>query len=179
MGAPREVQDGHAVRHVVLVGPMGAGKTTLGQALAARLEMPFLDSDTELGSKYGRTGADIARDSGVPALHDIEVEVFIDMAGSEQQVVIAPAASVVDRDEGRRLLDEHFAVWIQVPPEVARTRRATGSHRRPIDTEEQQTRDESRRRWLESLADLEVDNTGPLDVVVAQIVEELRQSLGI
>jgi len=164
-------------RHVVLVGAMGVGKTTLGAALATRLGYSLLDSDLEIESKHGRTGAEIADESGVPALHDIELAVFAEMADCVEPAVIAPAASVVDRDEGRRLLDEHIAVWVRVPPGVAEERRNTGSHRRSIDAEEQEMRDESRRRWLEHLADIEVDNTRPVGVVVEEITAEVTKRL--
>jgi shikimate kinase len=156
---------------------MGVGKTTLGTALATRLGLSFLDSDAGIEAEHGRTGAEIAREDGVAVLHEMELEVFVRMASSVERVVIAPAASVVDRDEGRRLLDEHFTVWLRVPPEVAGERRATSSHRRPIDDEEQQHRDESRRRWLANLADIEVDNTRPLDSVVDEVAVDVEQML--
>ncbi|HEU4319964.1 MAG TPA: shikimate kinase [Acidimicrobiia bacterium] len=177
MSASQE-QTGHDVRHVVLVGAMGVGKTTLGRALASRLEVPFFDSDTEIESAGGRTGAEIAREDGVPALHEVELGVFVEMTGCARPAVIAPAASVVDQDEGRRLLDAHFTVWLRVPPEVATERRGAGSHRRPIDVGERQARDESRRRWLEKLADLEVDNTRPLEIVVDEVVAGIGHVLG-
>lgn len=174
----REETTGHDVRHVVLVGAMGVGKTTLGTALASRLGMGFLDSDVEIESCHGRTGAVIARDDGVPALHEIELAVFTEMASSGESTVIAPAASVADTDEGRRLLDEHITVWIHVPPEVARERRDSGNHRRPVDFAEQQTRDESRRRWLENLADFEVDNNRALELVIEEVVAKVTERLG-
>jgi shikimate kinase len=177
MGAPREEMTGQTRRHVVLVGAMGVGKTTLGAALATRLGVSFLDSDTEIESKHGHTGAEIASEDGVPALHDIELAVFAEMADRVEPAVIAPAASVVDRDEGRRLLDEHIAVWVRVPSAVAEERRSTSSHRRAIDAEEQQMRDESRRRWLENLADVEVDNTRSLEMVVEEIAAEVTKRL--
>lgn len=158
---------------------MGVGKTTLGKDLARRLGLLFLDSDTQIESEHGRTGADIAREGGVPSLHEKELAIFIEMAGSVERAVIAPAASVVDSDQGRRLLDEHFTVWIQVPAEVARERRDSSPHRRPIGTEEQQRRDEGRRRWLENLADVEVDNTRPVDVVIEELMAAVGQHLDI
>lgn len=158
---------------------MGVGKTTLGAAVAVRLDRPFLDSDGEIESKYGRTGAEIAAQDGVPALHEIELEVFVDMAGSVEPAVIASAASVVDSSEGRRLIDEHFTIWVEVPPHVADDRRATGAHRRPMDTEEQRRRDESRSGWLEDLADMEVDNTRPLEIVVENVIAGITRRLAI
>ena len=156
---------------------MGVGKTTLGTALATRLGLSFFDSDSEIESQQGRTAAEIARTEGVPALHQLELDVFVDMARSVESAVIAPAASVVDRDEGRRLLEEQFTIWLQVPPEVAGERRDAGSHRRPIHAEERRTRDESRRMWLENLADMEVDNNRPLDVVVEEVAAEVTRRL--
>lgn len=154
---------------------MGAGKTTLGTAVATRLGWSFLDSDAEIEAKHGRTGAEIASEDGVPFLHERELEIFVEMARAVEPSVIAPAASVVDHDEGRRLLMEHFTIWLKVSPELAEARRETGSHRRPIDVEEQERRDESRGRWLERLADIEVDNSGQLDVVADEVVDAVTR----
>lgn len=161
----------------MLVGAMGVGKTTIGAAVASCLGWSFLDSDAEIESKHGRTGAEIASEDGVPVLHEKELEVFVEMARAVEPAVIAPAASVVDHVEGRRLLHEHVTVWVRVPPELAAARRDTGTHRRPIDAEEQERRDESRGRWLEHLADIEVDNSESLESVVDEIVDEVTQRL--
>ncbi|MHB8450544.1 MAG: shikimate kinase [Mycobacteriales bacterium] len=57
---------------IVLIGFMGAGKTTIGQLMAARLELPFLDSDEAIERRAGRTIRDIFDQDGEPAFRKIE-----------------------------------------------------------------------------------------------------------
>ncbi len=60
------------VRHVVLVGLMGAGKTTVGRRLAARLGWPWHDSDADIEAATGLTVRDLRERDGVEAMHDLE-----------------------------------------------------------------------------------------------------------
>ncbi len=65
-------------RHVVLVGLMGAGKTTVGERLARDLGVPFVDGDAALRGATGRDAATIAAADGVPALVALEARVLLD-----------------------------------------------------------------------------------------------------
>ena len=83
--------------HIVLLGMMGSGKTTIGTRLATHLERPFIDSDEVLLSTTGREAARIAGEDGVEALHAIEAELLLDSLGVTRPAVIA-AASSADRE---------------------------------------------------------------------------------
>ena len=63
---------GHPLRHVVLVGLMGAGKTTVGRRLAARLGWPWHDSDADIEAATGMTVRELRDRDGVDAMHDLE-----------------------------------------------------------------------------------------------------------
>ena len=65
-----------APRHIVLIGPMGVGKTTLGRLLADQLSLEFRDSDVWIESMAGRTGAEIAEADGIAELHRLELLAF-------------------------------------------------------------------------------------------------------
>ncbi|MGD2060253.1 MAG: shikimate kinase, partial [Acidimicrobiia bacterium] len=73
--------DSTASGHIVLLGEMGVGKTTVGRALADRLGRTFLDSDEVIESESGLSGAEIADRSGVDVLHQRELEVLAKMIG--------------------------------------------------------------------------------------------------
>jgi shikimate kinase len=88
-------------RHVILIGPMGVGKTTVGEHLADRLGRPFLDSDEVMEDRLGEWSSEIAAREGVEHLHALELEVFLAMISSPEPSVIASAASVVDSEAGR------------------------------------------------------------------------------
>jgi shikimate kinase len=107
-----------------LIGPMGAGKSTLGRHLARLLRWPFYDSDREIEN---RTGADI------PWIFDVEgeagfrqrEEMVIDELTLLPEVVLATGGGVVKRESNRRRLHERGTViylWTPVEVQLARTR---------------------------------------------------------
>ncbi|HEY6635281.1 MAG TPA: shikimate kinase [Acidimicrobiia bacterium] len=161
--------------HVVLVGEMGVGKTTVGTRLATRLGREFLDSDAVIEESFGQTGAEIAGEDGVARLHAIELETFLGMAGRHEEAVIAPAASVVDDARGRQRLAEQFTVWLVADPSVTAERSRRQGHRRPYDTGERDRLWEERSSRLEQIAAMVVD-TGRLspDEAVEEIVTRLE-----
>ena len=67
-------------RHVVLVGLMGAGKTTVGVPLARALGRPYRDNDSELERRTGRTAHDLAAAEGMDGLHRAESETLAALA---------------------------------------------------------------------------------------------------
>lgn len=118
--------------HVILIGPMGVGKTSVGRELARLLDRPFLDSDAEVERSSNETAAHIAAAEGVEALHSVELDVFTDMLACPKPAVIAAAASVVDSGGGRELMASCITVALTASPEVLARRARGGSHRRPL-----------------------------------------------
>ena len=116
------------MRRVVLLGMMGAGKSTVGPALAARLGWRFLDLDQEIERRAGRTVAEIFAAEGEAAFRSREAALTHEVAALDE-VVIAPGGGwitnpgVLERVRGGALV-----VWLQVEPETAleRVRRAPG-----------------------------------------------------
>lgn len=156
---------------MILIGPMGVGKTTVGIELAARLGRPFLDSDAVLTRDLGVDGATIARRRGVAALHEIEVATLARMASTTEPSVIAAAASVVDSADGRAvLMDGVTTVWLDAEPGVLEGRRAGSTHRRSIDAEEAERLRERRRPHFTSVAALRVDTT---DVAPPEVADRI------
>ena len=75
--------------HVVLIGLMGSGKTTVGRALADVLGRPFRDSDTDLLERTGHSARDLAARDGVEALHVLELEHLLDAVRGSTPAVIS------------------------------------------------------------------------------------------
>ncbi|MGI9667543.1 MAG: shikimate kinase [Acidimicrobiia bacterium] len=121
-----------APRHIVLVGPMGSGKTTIGREVAKALDLSFVDSDLWLTTKYNKTGQDIADDDGVARLHQLELECLVETTNEAGTSVIASAESVIDSSVGRRILCDQVAVWISSDPRSLWERRSHDDHRRPM-----------------------------------------------
>jgi len=99
-------------RHVVLLGLMGGGKTSVGRRVAARLGRPLLDGDEILEERFGQTAAQIADAEGVDRLHELEAEIALEALSSTTSAVIGPAASVVELDAVREAMTGHVVVWL-------------------------------------------------------------------
>ncbi len=160
--------------HIIITGAMGVGKTTVGRLLAARVGLPFLDSDAILQGARAETGAVIASRDGVARLHEIELEVFLELCSRDSRAVIAPASSVVDHERGREAMRENVSVWLTARDEVIGRRQAEGDHRRPVGETERADLRQRRAPLLEEVSTITIDTSdlSPADVV-ATLVERL------
>jgi shikimate kinase len=118
--SPREAEIVSALggRSVVLVGMMGAGKSTIGRRLAARLQLPFVDADTEIESAHRMPIPDIFENYGEPYFRDGEARVISRLldAGSG---VIATGGGAVMRDETReRIRRQAVSIWLKADADV-------------------------------------------------------------
>lgn len=162
------------VHHIVITGAMGVGKTTIGRMLAGRLGLPFLDSDEVLEPRMDETGAEVATREGVDRLHELELEVFLDMCQAQDRSVIAPASSVVDHPKGRSALAKNLTVWLTAPDDVIVARQGMGAHRRPIDAEERAELRRRRSPHLEAVSSIVIDTgTAAPDDVVQKIIDQI------
>jgi shikimate kinase len=116
---------------ILLVGMMGAGKTTIGRELAARLDWPFLDNDALVRELTGRSPEAIDAVDGEDALHDAEIAAFRAATARNGPAVIAVAGAVVD-DPGSRaeLGAAGHVVWLRAAPEALHARIGAGIGRR-------------------------------------------------
>jgi shikimate kinase len=119
------------MRHIVLVGLMGSGKTAVGELVAARLGWPLRDSDAEIEARTGRTVRELDETVGTDAMHALEAEALLGALASPDPAVILAAASVAD-DEAclGALRDPSLLVaWLRISPATAAARFASRGHR--------------------------------------------------
>jgi len=124
-------------RHIVLVGMMGAGKSSVGRALAARLDRPLFDSDEMVEQSTGRTVREIWDADGEGCFRTLETDALRSALGSPEPSVIAAAGGIVLRAENRELLvdDAACVVWLLAGIDVLLERVRNGMHRPLLDTD--------------------------------------------
>jgi shikimate kinase len=87
----------------ILIGPPGAGKTTVGALLAARLGVSFTDTDAEVEAVAGKPVSDIFVEDGEPVFRGLEREAVARAIGSSDGVVAVGGGAVLDRQTQERL----------------------------------------------------------------------------
>ena len=122
-------------RHVVLVGLMGVGKTTVGQLVAKTLQRPLVDSDAVIEAATGRTVRDIWLRDGEPVFRALETAALRNALEDEMPTVIAAAGGIVLSFENRTLLNAGaaFVVWLTADPSTLVARAQRGHHRPLLD----------------------------------------------
>ena len=103
--------------NIYLVGMMGAGKTTVGRALARRLKLRFIDSDHEIEARCGVKIPVIFEIEGEPGFRTREAQTIAELT-MLQGIVLATGGGVVLAEENRRLLAERgTVVYLRATPE--------------------------------------------------------------
>jgi shikimate kinase len=162
-------------RHLVLVGMMGTGKTTIGRILGRQLQREVFDSDEAVEARTGHTVREIFAAQGEPAFRALETAALQDaLAAPEPSVVVAAGGVVLSAANRARLAagDAHV-VWLRARPETLVGRVGTGDHRPLLDEDPLATlramyRDRS--ALYAEVADRTIDVD---DRTVAQVVEDI------
>jgi shikimate kinase len=173
-----EIMAALGTRAIVLVGMMGAGKSTIGRRLAARLRLPFLDADTEIEAAHaGMTIPEIFATHGERYFRDGEARVIARLLDNGP-VVLATGGGAVMREETRnRIRDKAVSIWLKADAEVI-MRRVKRRADRPLlqtpDPAATVSRLLEQREPVYQNADLTI---GSRDVPHEKIVEECIEAL--
>ena len=148
-------------RTVALVGMMGAGKSSLGRRLAGKLDVAFLDADSEIETAAGCSINEIFARYGEPAFREGERKVIARLLGLPPHVLATGGGAYADADTRARIKETAVSVWIRVPLEslIERVgRRDTRPMLRDGDPVEIMTRLYRERETLYAQADITIDS---------------------
>lgn len=98
----------------MLIGPPGAGKTTIGKALAKKMELEFIDTDQEIEKVSGKKIAEIFLEEGEQHFRAIEKREVLKALESENSVISLGGGSVLDGDVQERLREQDDVVFLDV-----------------------------------------------------------------
>ncbi len=122
-------------RTVALVGMMGAGKTSIGKRLAARLEVPFKDADHEIEAAAGLSVAEIFTKFGEPYFRDGERRVIARLLGESPHVLATGGGAYMDEATRAAMKSCAFTIWLKAPLDILVGRvkkRQESSQSRPL-----------------------------------------------
>ena len=105
-------------RSIVLVGLMGAGKSTVGRRLAKRLGLPFVDSDEEIEKAADQKIPEIFAQFGEASFRDGERRVIQRLVEGPPKVIATGGGAFVDPETRALILDHCIAVWLKAEPET-------------------------------------------------------------
>ena len=164
-------------RSVVLVGMMGAGKSSVGRRLAGRLGLPFVDADNEIEDAAGMTIAEIFAEHGEPYFRAGEARVIARLLDGGPQVLATGGGAVMNQQTRDLIKIKGISVWLKADVEVLlrRTRRRTD---RPLAERMKELLPQ--REPVYALSNLVVQSRDePHDTIVEEVIEGVAKHLGV
>jgi shikimate kinase len=176
-----EIRSALGTRLVVLVGMMGAGKSTIGRRLAARLLLPFVDADNEIEAAAGMTIPEIFEVHGEPHFRDGEARVIARLLESGPGVLATGGGSFMREETRRRIGDKAVSIWLKADADIIMRRvrrRADRPLLRTADPAATVGRLISEREPVYGFADLTIASREvPHEKIVDECIEALHARL--
>jgi shikimate kinase len=168
-------------RLIVLVGMMGAGKSTIGRRLAARLKLPFVDADNEIETAAGMTIPDIFDAHGEAHFRDGEARVIARLLESGPGVLATGGGSFMREETRQRIRDKAVSIWLKADADVIMRRVRRRADRPLLQTADPAgtvSRLLSEREPVYQHADLTIwSRDVPHDKIVDECIEALHARL--
>lgn len=120
------------MRRLVLMGFMGAGKTTVGKCLGKMLSCEFIDTDQQIEREQGRKISDIFAEDGEEAFRDMETSLLERLQGREDDFVLSVGGGIPVREKNRALLRGLGTVIYLKTSKEEIVKRVSGDKNRPL-----------------------------------------------
>ncbi|WP_298259194.1 shikimate kinase [Bradyrhizobium sp.] len=136
VSTPRDAEISAALgpRSIVLIGMMGAGKSTIGRRLAARLALSFLDADTEIELAHRLSIPDIFEKYGEPYFRDGEARVIARLLDTGAAVIATGGGAVMRQETRERIREKAISIWLKADPDIIMRRVRRRSDRPLLQT---------------------------------------------
>jgi len=166
------------VKHVVLIGLPGVGKTTVGRAVADRLRRAFIDLDAQIERTFDKSISRIFEEDGEAVFRKAEAEASAAVASMPPSVVAPGGGWVLNSGATAHLVDSGRIIYLRVAPEAAVRRMGHGIGRRPLLADAENPYEamrliyEARKSTYESCSEMTVETGGVgRSNVIARVVE--------
>ena len=164
-------------RSIVLVGMMGAGKSSVGRRLATRLGLAFADADTEIETAAGMTIAEIFARHGEPYFRAGEARVIARLLDHGPQVLATGGGSIMDQRTRDLIQIKSISIWLKADLDVLSKRTRRRGERPLVDKMKELL---PLREPIYALSDIVVQSRDePHDTIVDEIVAALPKHLKI
>lgn len=125
--------DGEKAQRIALIGLRGAGKTSLGEALAERMKVPFFEISKEIEKRYGGSISILMEINGPAAVQRYEADVLDEVLQSNRSAVIAAPGAIVSAGSlYDQLLNSTWTIWLEASPEDHMNRVISQGDLRPM-----------------------------------------------
>ena len=121
---------------IVLVGLMGAGKTSVGRRLAEKLDIPFVDADHEIETAAGKSIAEIFADHGEDYFREGERRVIARLLENGTQVLATGGGAFMNEETRKRIKTQSISVWLKADLELLLKRVSKRNDRPLLKTED-------------------------------------------
>jgi len=168
-------------RSLVLVGMMGAGKSSIGRRLAARLEIPFVDADAEIERAAGMTISDIFAKHGESSFRSGEARVIARLLDAGPQVLATGGGAFMNAETRVLIGQKGISIWLKADFDILMRRIRRRNDRPLLNTENPA---DTLQRLIEErypvyqLADVTVHSRDvPHDTIVDEILSAVAQRI--
>jgi shikimate kinase len=162
-------------RSIVLIGMMGAGKSSVGRCLQRRTGLARLDTDEIVSSKFGLSISEIFSTHGGSRFREVETQVLVELAPKAFAAIVVTGGGIVLREENVDLLQRlGTIVWLDADEETLFERASRRSNRPLLQTEDPRTTFSEMSRGRTPLyarvADIRVDTSALTHDEVADVI---------
>jgi shikimate kinase len=170
-------------RSLVLVGMMGAGKSSVGRKLAMRLALPFVDADSEIEAAAGMTIPEIFEIRGEPEFRSGEARVIARLLDSGPQVLATGGGAYMNPETRNLIAQKGVSIWLKAEFDILMRRIKRRTDRPLLRTPDPETtlkRLIDERYPVYALADLTIESRDVShEVIVEEVIEALAEHFSV